>query len=60
MGRIAIGTFVILAALLGLRQFSQVQKSEESTEFISHGEEVEIVSALPEEGYVVVEFTADW
>ena len=67
MGRIVLGTLVILAALLGLKQFSQrgesddsIGKGDELIAFISHGEPVEIAPTLPEEGYAIVEFTADW
>ena len=73
MGRIALGALLILAALLGLRQFSEMRKtggesgnsgaavaSMELISFISHGEEIDIPSTLPAEGYAIVEFTADW
>ena len=73
MGRIVLGGLLILAVLLGLKQFSQMQRggeesadaataavSQELVSYISHGEEVDIVATLPAEGYAVVEFTADW
>ena len=73
MGRIIIGALVILVALLGLKQFSQSQNgadapatggdvaaSTELISYITHGEAVEVAAFVPDQGYAIVEFTADW